>query len=246
MGSWGYNQRKRNKICNKKAKTKKKPGPRQNSKRNLHWSEHRNEGDTSSWESSSIWSSTPQLGESWNQKNIQGGRTKGEMFKWKRAIQDCPKIDRTMGKIEHNKIFEDEIGPLKEIAQSIIKIEEILRKPNQPCMSSSNPSESPEWPGYMHNYYYSFERGAPELRYTYSRPTAAANMLPTWPWSTQEKRLTLSVWYQRSGTTANRFCTEMAIPLGCFHLQLAYGSYRFADIFTQPVQIFFIKLILLL
>ena len=69
-------------------------------------------------------------------------------------LQDCPKIDRTMGKIEYNKIFEDEIGPLKEIAESIIKIEETLRNPNLPCMSSSNPSEPPGWPGHVHNYYY--------------------------------------------------------------------------------------------
>ena len=58
-------------------------------------------------------------------------------------LQDLQKIDQTMGKIEFNKIFEDEIGPLKEIAESIIKIEEILRNPNLPCMSSSNPSEPP-------------------------------------------------------------------------------------------------------
>ena len=58
-------------------------------------------------------------------------------------LQDCLKIDRTMGKIEYNRIFEDEIGPLKEIAESIIKIEEILRNPNLPCMSSSDPSEPP-------------------------------------------------------------------------------------------------------
>ena len=84
--SWGYNQRKRNEIRNKKSKTEKEPGPRQNPKRNLHWSEQRNERDTkrSNWEIPQILRNTPQLGGGWNHKNTQGERTTGEMLKWKR------------------------------------------------------------------------------------------------------------------------------------------------------------------
>ena len=58
-------------------------------------------------------------------------------------IQECTKIKRTSGKISYEKIFEENTETLKIIAEEIIKLEEILRTPNLPCMSSSHQSEPP-------------------------------------------------------------------------------------------------------
>ena len=69
-------------------------------------------------------------------------------------IQECTKIERTCGKTSYEKIFEENTETLKTIAEEIIKLEEILRTPNLPCMSSSHQSEPPGWPGQMHHYYY--------------------------------------------------------------------------------------------
>ena len=69
-------------------------------------------------------------------------------------IQECTKIKRMSGKISYEKIFEENAETLKIIAEEIIKLEEILRTPNLPCMSSSHQSEPPGWPGQMHHYYY--------------------------------------------------------------------------------------------
>ena len=72
-------------------------------------------------------------------------------------LQDCLKIKRKNGKVEYNKLFEDDVATLKGIAESIITIEEIIRNPNLNSMSSSDQSEPPGWPGHMqyyYNYYY--------------------------------------------------------------------------------------------
>ena len=69
-------------------------------------------------------------------------------------LQDCLKIKRKNGKVEYNKLFEDDVETLKGIAESIITIEEIIRNPNLNSMSSSDQSEPPGWPGHMQHYYY--------------------------------------------------------------------------------------------
>ena len=69
-------------------------------------------------------------------------------------LQDCLKIKRKNGKVEYNKLFEDNVETLKGIAESIITIEEIIRNPNLNSMSSSDRSEPPGWPGHMQYYYY--------------------------------------------------------------------------------------------
>ena len=69
-------------------------------------------------------------------------------------LQDCLKIKRKNGKVEYNKLFEDDVATLKGIAESIITIEEIIRNPNLNSMSSSDQSEPPGWPGHMQYYYY--------------------------------------------------------------------------------------------
>ena len=62
-------------------------------------------------------------------------------------IKECTEIKRTIGKISYKKEFEENTETLKTIAEEMIKIEEILRNPNLPCISSSNQSEPPGWPG---------------------------------------------------------------------------------------------------
>ena len=69
-------------------------------------------------------------------------------------IQECTKIKRVSGKINYEKIFEENTETLKIIAEEIIKLEEIIRTPNLPCMRSSHQSEPPGWPWQMHHYYY--------------------------------------------------------------------------------------------
>ena len=72
-------------------------------------------------------------------------------------LQDCTKIKRTKGKIDYNKIFEEDTEPLKEIADEIIKIEECLKEQQLHSMSSSNRIEPPGWPGRMQKYYYYYK-----------------------------------------------------------------------------------------
>ena len=69
-------------------------------------------------------------------------------------LQDCLKIEQKNGKVEYNKLFEDDVETLKGIAESIITIEEVIRNLNLNSMSSSDRSEPPGWPGHMQYYYY--------------------------------------------------------------------------------------------